>query len=169
MKKHTQGGAAARWRRMVASAAVTGAVVMVIATPADAAPPPQKTITHVDTTFTCLDVEVGIIGGGTVTALLKHTSMPPRDGELTRTHVTGKYRFVADSGARRSYRVDYVRTYSEARGSVWEGWFLIDDVSTQNYWYADPGVVEFGDGGYAFGGPPWRSVCDELGYPTNEG
>ena len=82
---------------------------------------------------------------------------------------TSADRFVAENGRRQTYEIDYIRSYSESRGSaIWEGRFLVDDVGTQNYWYADPGEVEFGDGGYAFGGPPWRSVCDELGYTTNE-
>ncbi|MGQ0833186.1 MAG: hypothetical protein ACT4OV_16085 [Microthrixaceae bacterium] len=153
---------------MIASlSAAVAAAVLVAAAPADATVPPKKTVTRVSGTFTCLDTQIGFIGGGTLTGLLRRTPLRPLEGETSRTHVEGKYRFVAENGERRTYVIDYIRNYSESRGSaIWDGRFLVDDVSTQNYWYADPGEVEFGDGGYAFGGPPWRSVCDELGYPT---
>ena len=135
------------WRMVVSVPVVASATVAVAGTAAGAAPPPKPTITHISETFTCFNTEIGLVGGGTLTAVERRTALTPLEGETSRTHVTGKYRFVAENGERQTYRIDYVRNYSEDRGSaIWEGRFLIDDVSTANYWYADPGGVEFGPG-----------------------
>ena len=68
------------WRVVAASSAAIALMVVVAAAPAGAAPPPKQTITRISDTFTCLNTDIGFVGGGTLTALVRRTAVTPLEG-----------------------------------------------------------------------------------------
>jgi hypothetical protein len=153
----------ARIRTAVATVALGAAVALLLPTGAAAARHTVR-VEHRTTPFRCQSYDFEPLGGGTLTVHQKRTLLET-DGDWTSWHVTGSYRFRADNGSRRTYRVDYVS--SGVAEATWEGTFVISDtIQWNNWWFADPGEAAFSEGGYINAADPsWSSICTELGYP----